>query len=391
MNESLLWKTDVLTARNGSEQRIQVRGIPRRQLQYNCNLMSGDEKRRFEALVAGWINRNYAVPIESDVRILAADSPVGNNLLSIDASGGRDFDAGSLVMLWNSHSDSEIGEVINVTDSTITLRQGVLKTWKSGARVFPVRIGQIADARAKLSRTTSTLAASEIVFDIKPTEKSVRRFSAAQSFPIYRGFPVLTYLQSGSERQETEFVREVNELDFEIGSSRRESPHSATRRRSRCRFKLKGRARIAEFLSFLKDRDGRRVPFWLATEGADFELQTAVGSISTGFRTPAFGYSRLLTVTANVPHPAWRDIAFLPAAAGAFYRRVTGVSESADGTYEQVSLDTAFGANYNPGDFTRISFLKFVRLDSDQIEMRWKTDEMLDVSLPVIDLLNTPA
>ena len=84
-------------------------------------------------------------------------------------------------------------------------------------------------------------------------------------------------------------------------------------------------------------------------------------------------------------NPGRRDVEILPAFGGTpIRRRIMAWVPVADGV-DQIQLDSALGVALTT-ETTIVSWLSEQRLASDQIELRWLTDNVVETSLPMRSL-----
>ena len=120
----------------------------------------------------------------------------------------------------------------------------------------------------------------------------------------------------------------------------------------------------------------------MPTWSHDLVQNLGIGAADTTLRVDWVGYTRHLLGKANRAH-----LAFYPATGGVpILRAITGASEDPANGNETISIDTAFGAIKNVGDFQAISYLVKCRLDQDSVNLVWHTDELVEVRLQVVEV-----
>jgi hypothetical protein len=160
-----IWMTDVLKAHSDSEQRVQLRTLPRSRVKFR---VTPDRltKSLLEALLWGWQNQMYGVPFWPDAHPLLDTASPGDTVLLVDTTD-RGFVAGGLMMLWR---DAFTYEVINivalVTGGVQVVASGIANGYSADGNTLcvPVRRGRLADAQ-DVTRTTSQVAELELTFE----------------------------------------------------------------------------------------------------------------------------------------------------------------------------------------------------------------------------------
>jgi hypothetical protein len=121
-------------------------------------------------------------------------------------------------------------------------------------------------------------------------------------------------------------------------------------------------------------------PFWFVERVPAFTLAADVNDTDTTMIVEGVGYSRF-AADAN----SRKDIA-IKTATGYIYRRITGAVQNIDGT-ETISIDSSFGIDITASSNPLISYMKFVRLAQDSVEVSYETNGVMHVATSFIDLL----
>jgi len=128
-----------------------------------------------------------------------------------------------------------------------------------------------------------------------------------------------------------------------------------------------GLADVAALKAFVDARKGRAVPFWLPSLEHDLTLNGDHNSAHLFIDIVTIGY------TENVyPYSgARRHLFFRPLLGGtAFYRKVTSAVNNLNGT-ETLYVDAALGVSV-PVASWMVGFLRFCRLEEDEVEITWQ-------------------
>lgn len=359
VNESYEWLTDVLEAYGGVEQRIGLRGVPRRGLSYSMATTDRHASNLLETLLLGWQARVFAVPVWTDCQILASALPVGATSIPCETSG-YEFAPGDIVVLWRAHDAYEAVETLAVNAGSIDLASATLAAWPAGTRVLPVRLGRLASAQ-KLNRDTDHHFSGRVAF----------RFDDHPGWPAedigdtYLGYRVYPLKPNWAGDIDVELMRKLAELDYNTGSRWLGDESGLANIIKRWRWTHGSRAEIVAFRSWLSARKGRLVPFWSETQGEDMELTAPIGATDSSIQIRNIGYKRYLDGRADRRHVAIRT-----RAGAAYYRQITGATENS-ASVETLAIDSALGALVHPADVASLRFLHLTRLESDSIEIEW--------------------
>src|SRR6185312_11963812 len=135
VKESLQWKTDVMIAWSGAEQRRALRIAPRRVFDFDAQ-MGQQERRIIESALFAWSAMVWALPIFSDGQRLASALAPGALTVPCDTVN-RDFVAGGLAILIQDAATYEVLQISSVTSSALALTNAVAGSWAAGSRLYP--------------------------------------------------------------------------------------------------------------------------------------------------------------------------------------------------------------------------------------------------------------
>ncbi|OGS01546.1 MAG: hypothetical protein A2V88_02660 [Elusimicrobia bacterium RBG_16_66_12] len=145
------------------------------------------------------------------------------------------------------------------------------------------------------------------------------------------------------------------------------------------------RAETSVIRAFLDARHGRAVPFWLPTYQADMALSQQMGFATTLARVHWVGYTERVWAKGR----GRRNVVIFSPPAGLSYHQVTNATHSPGAATEDLTVAPSAPVIYEAG--TILMFLRYCRLDSDWVEMRWR-GEPAEVELPIRELpLEEPA
>ena len=366
--ERLAWLTDVLPALGGTEQRIGLRGTPRRTLEYDLLTLDRRESIRLETMLLGWQSRLFAVPVWSDGQRLEAELPAAS--LSIPCTtADYEFAADGLALLWRAYDDFEAVEVDSVGGTSLTLRAATLANWPAGTMVYPVRLGRLPD-RQRFTRETGHHLSGTVAFSLIDNPG----VTEADTGDTYAGYQVYLGRTNWAEPTEIEALRQLEVLDYETGSPWVDDLSGLAALLKSWHWTLASRAEIVALRKWLAARGGRLVPFWSATQADDMRAAAVIGASDSAITIENIGYSRFIDGRADRRHLV------LETWAGArYYRAVTGSSEIDDAS-ETLAIDTPLGVTLQPADIRLLRFMHLTRLDSDEIEIEWHTTQVAECS-----------
>ena len=374
--EQINFRTDVLGAISGKEQRLGLITHPRRRFEMSYLTLTALERAYLENTLFGWQGRTYAVPLWSDVTVLRSSAAEGTTVFDIDTVS-RDFDIGGLLFITNGTTHDTL-EIANVTAGTITTRTPSLNAYNKGSRVAPARLGTL-ESKVDLSRITNHIESIRLAWALQSDQISSNR-RAAYTPVTYRDVEVFNISNDYSE--DIGITQEVAEdiSDNGTGLIRKKSIGDQSPRRTYPFRELRSRDELPQFIEWVYRRKGKLNPFWFVERTPSFFLQTDALSTDTTFVVKTGGYTQFAFQSA-----ARRDIA-IKTTAGWKYRRITGATLNEDGT-ETITLDSSLGVGLSAATEPMMCFLKFVRLSQDTVELSYESAGAIKTATSFADLL----
>lgn len=357
--ERLAWLTDIQTGRDGTEQAVGLRGVPRRELEQDVLAANHDATILDRGLFA-WQARVYAVPVASDGERLAAALDAGSQFLPLADTTLQDYHAGGLAMLATGPDLAEAVEIDTVQPGGLTLKNPTQTGWPALARVWPVRLARLARAQA-VDQVTAGVRRARLRWQcVDPSEAT-----ATPGAVSYRGEDVLLERPNRVATVSAAYERLTEIIDGATGPWAVDDPPDASIQRDRFEYLLRDRAAVRAWREWLYYRAGRRVPFWVPTWQADLEM---VGDWGAGsVQLPVRPISWALFYQGK---PGRADVA-IQRTSGEWLLRAVEDATVVGPELEHLSLDAAPGETLTPADVRRICWLRRVRLDGDAAEIVW--------------------
>jgi len=159
--ERLEFRTDIMVAYRGEEQRRSVRRAPRRIVEFDVTL-ADDERRAMEVSLWGNGAQIWLVPLWFDGQQLQADAAIGSTTVSVQTDY-RDFEVGQPAIVIANHRTFEEVTISGKTGTTLTLSAPLTNAWPSGSVIYPARIARLED-RQGLSRFTGQVSRTRVRF-----------------------------------------------------------------------------------------------------------------------------------------------------------------------------------------------------------------------------------
>ena len=359
--ERLEFKTDVLLAYDGSEQRIALRQSPRRYFEFGFLVPTLIERQKLEAAISANGSQAWDLPIWTDST--PCTSAINNSDTVVYADTvGRDFVAGGKALLLATNGNSLIINISTLTDTQLNLSSAVVDSWPLETSVIPLRTAYLEQSQ-QISRFTG----SAIYGVVRFLCDDISNWSTATE-TIYRDYPVLTIASNWSQDITTDYQRKMQIVDFGVGGIYRDDESSLPVFIQSHHFVLDSRQKITDFRKFLYSRRGRLNALWIPTFMPDLSF---VALSSVYLDVVNIDYTTLYNQSINR-----RDIRIEMTNGDIHCRRIVA-SAVISNSVERLTLNNTLPSS----DIEKISFMMFGRLDTDAIELAWSYGDYVDVKL----------
>lgn len=168
VSESFEFSTNIITAFDGSEQRISRRNHPRRALTLQHTLLTQKESADYHALLRSAQNRPFLIPQWHLAMHLSADAAVGQSYIDIEGAVDPDLKTGSVIVLTEGRQ-RQVNYVALVSDKRITLRNVLQFSMRVRSRAMSAYMG-LLNADLSASRVTSDYLQVQLSVTMLPQE-----------------------------------------------------------------------------------------------------------------------------------------------------------------------------------------------------------------------------
>lgn len=374
VKETLQWASTVYTAFSGREQRMSLRGQPRRLYEFGLRLHKSDVSL-FDVLTFGWQGRMFSVPLWNEIGYLTADVAVGSLLLPFDTSNFTAKVGGSVVA-FRTAEDYEIFQIADVEPDGLVLAGETIKTWPRGSRVFPL-MTSLMSANVSTTRRASTHLDAIVRFTGSPLD-TVPRIDATPADQLYLGEEL--YLRETNWRNALSITTEARGSVADKGRGPIRAQPSATFPTVIRRFMwtLKTRDDASALRAFFGRRVGKVNPVWMPSGVDDLSL---IDNVTAGDISVSVAFSEYQSLIAN--HPARTHVVFIMRDGTHHARRMQSITSLPDGT-SLLTLNEALSVSFAPADVKRVSYLGLYRLGADEVDFEWFTDTVSEVETNLV-------
>lgn len=367
--ERISYLTDISSPVSGNEQRRSLLRSPRRKYSYTITPRTPREGAMIRSVIWGSQVKRVLAPEWPEQTITNAAASIGAASISVTTTG-RDFIDGGFAVLYSDFETFEIVQILVASPGAISLVSGLTRGWPAHAKIVPCRYARMDQVLQSAQHTSDV---SEISMSLEVDPVNSPNFSGGYAYPYsYRGYNVFMEKNNDADLLNNKYGRNTTVLDNRTGIYAYTQWATYPYLNYSYSF-LKGtRSRITEFRKFIEDCRGRFKPFWMPSWQKDIDL-ISISGVTVIIKDA--GLARYVGL-----NPAMRDIALIKPDMTTLFRRVSAAVNNGDGT-ETITVDSSLSVS--AADIYMTSFLRFCRLDSDEIALQWETNETVTSNLPI--------
>jgi hypothetical protein len=140
------WRTNIMKAVTGVEQRSALFSQPIRRIRYTLNLLNNADTNKLKRILFTGIQNQMGIPLWNDAVDLTAQAISGASTLSVSEGQYMEFDKLPLAVLLNGHN-YEIVAVKSTAASQIEIYGTLQSTWEAYSIVAPLMLGRLRPAQ----------------------------------------------------------------------------------------------------------------------------------------------------------------------------------------------------------------------------------------------------
>ena len=373
--ESLEWRTDVLEAWAGAEQRIRLRTAPRQGYEMECMGWGSHERARMDLLLSAGHGGLFGLPVWTEMRSLAAELPAGSGSIPV-STAHADYRAGGLALLWSAYHHAEAVQVAEILPGELVLGAPTSAAHPARSLVMPLRLARLLGQYGREDHVAGNAPSRYRLQWVVTDNQDL----AGDPAPVqYLGYEVLTdpYLLTG-QTIHRQIERPLEVVDPGLGAwaqfARTDYPLISTEQR----WRLGSRAAVWAMRRWLHRRAGRCNPVWIPTWRQDLSPVATIGAAATTIRVCDVDYRTL-----GLGRPTREHVAVMLTDGTIFLRRITDATAGDPGE-EILTIDSALGAEIPAGSVRRISYLSLHRMAADRVEIAWQRAGVAEVRAAMV-------
>jgi hypothetical protein len=228
----------------------------------------------------------------------------------------------------------------------------------------------------KIKRLTTDTSEYDILAELM-NETRLEGFTSSDDFNGYPVFPFPLSWDTPSESLDNKWVKLDNIsgiVAYDVQSLEPVNNRSLS-------LSLHGKEQIRSFKEFLYYADGKLSPFWVLNDSDAVEI---VGTALAG--------QNLITVTQmdferSLMDGSTRNVIEFELYTGEIFRStISSAVQTIEGN-EQLTLTSVLPFSVSATLLARNNWMELVRFDTDEFSLKWITDEHMETSLPIVELI----
>lgn len=377
------YSTEVITSRNGKEQRVANRIKPRQTVETSLQLTDA-VLHRYRQLMWSWQDRVFVLPDHTHWMTLTQEIPPGQEY--VDMPDGVPFwvrEGGSLLLTWQS--GREIRDVASVVGNRVNFRATSASVWPVGTRIYSTvsgRVQQNVNDRMPTSRVT------EVDFTLIADPSSMPMPYLGQPGLMWDGREVFDKRPNWANNVEVTHNIYQDEFDYGSGPLTFISPWDSGLMMRTQTYLGRDQAEIDEMVAFFNRNRGQQGEFYVPTWEHDFVVPDLSPATSSTLRFPGRDI-----FDAYAGSPMHKRIVVKMFTGEMYYREILEiaiVTDEAGREYTMFTLDESWPVALTPDNVLFICWVYLCRFASDSLTIEHLTDSVAQFQFTLRTLPDNP-
>jgi hypothetical protein len=365
------FKTDIITAYEGAEQRFSVRETARLTVDFDT-ILTGPMLRRHMADLAESEHLPFVVRTPWRYTRLAAQAFLGSAVITVSEAAFW-LAPGAMLILEDSATE-EAAQVLSVAGDVVTLTETLSNGFAAGSKLNHALLARTAGDPSFRAEAADVWTGG-VSYDAAPGVDP--QTYEAEALPQFEGRDVFLKSPNWRNRPEINFsgVRQMNDSDR--GTVASSSPTRRTQIEVQLGYTGANAAESEQLLAFFLRMKGKRGSFWMPTWQRDLRVLGQINARTFSVAGVDAHYSFDGSDIYNVVIARFSDGS----------HQVNRVAEVAlsGGTSRMVCRDD-WSQSLTPA--TPMSWCPQWRFAADRMSLRWRTNEIAETTLAVLALPN---
>ena len=381
MVETLSFLTEIVNvSRNGKEQRRALRYEPRRTLEYSLALW-GANRNKVEAQLYKWRRRTTVVVLDPyRAKVVTGIAP---GTLTVVVEGGVPRWAAAGVMVRVSHPLLPAGitsTIASKTNNTLTFTTGASVGWPSGTRLTWAMTARLED-KTKLSHLTDDATTVRMKYNSVPGVDPA--YTPSVNLNFFNGREIFLKKPNWKDSVAEEFQHYLSIVDFQRGKMEFYEHIDFAQAIRTVGFSGIREVDILEVSDFFRRQLGRLREFYYPTWQSDISVKFRILAGNSHLRVD--GTDLALSYANQTTHKAvliqLNNGTYIPMTINSIY---TVNDDRGEDTI--VSFTTPFTQGIELANVKLVSWLMRCRLASDNLEIKWLSDNKATTQLSFLSL-----
>ena len=358
--ERLEWKTDILQAEDGSEQRIALREHPRQLFEWKFRITTDEERRKMENILINFLGRTFGIPMWHEGMTLTSAVTAGDTVVNVASTDYTDLRDGGLVLIFQDDENFDVATVTSHDGTTITLDTATLYSYGLDAMVYPLRTA-VVDGDPKGEQYTVNALDLDMTWRVTD---NVADLADLGSVSTYNGKPVMNQkniLGSNRSTMRVGYDRDIEKFDPGVGGTF-QTPLDRVARHSRTKgLRATGKQGLWELRQLLWALRGRQVSFYMPTDLPEFTVLQDLAVGNNGIQVEKNGYAK--HVRAESPYNVIR----LTLTDGTEIIRTIATTQENEDNSESWTVSENWDSDISAASIAKVDILEQVRFDTDNL------------------------
>jgi hypothetical protein len=361
IQEVLRFQTDILKARDNSEQRVSMGKHPRQEFELVFRLEEGSDRRTFHMLMAGAQAGVLGLPVWFESRKLGADITALDTTITVDTTFA-DFRVGALAIIWSAASTFESLEIQSLTATSITFTSAVSNSYGTDDTIVaPLRLTR-TEGTASGQKYIKNMDEYRMKFIVMDNDVDLSDTSAWGSFNSKVMLSDPNWVGDSPTITESISTR-IEVIDNEITGRVQYTDDVLSALSSTKGFIANTPEAVWRIRQLAHALRGSHTSFYIPTFYTDIINTSTLGAGSNQMVIENIGYTDF--VNGQDPLAAlWMLLND-----GTVITRLITVAEELTSTTERLTVDSVWGQEILVEDIDRISFLRLARIANDELRI----------------------
>lgn len=368
------YKTEILSSRDGTEQRRALRRVPRKTVEFTAHL-TGDDRREANRRLDGVQNIEHVTADYTRFMVAAEEVPGTASEVSVGTT--PDWVEDGLLLVIAAGRKTELRQVESFTASTITFATGG-ETWPAGTKIYFGLVGYLDDNFGS-RRLTNDVIEARFRLETSPGREV---YVAPPDPPLtFNGYEVFEERPNWASPLDVSYERETEIVDFGMGLTKRYFPTPFGSRVTTYRFTRKSLSDSFKVIDVFRRMRGRCGAFYMPTWENDLELaETATQG------TSLLQIKGEETARDYASNDVFKTVMIQLKDGTRLYRHtstVYTVSNGSGGLDTMLQLTESIPQEISAQNVDMICWVPVCRFASDSLTVVWRTDSVAEIRVNV--------